>query len=305
MYDRDFPDGISFMSAAVKRKGRRTEDVHILGSSTTWEAILGADKKVPEWLEGSPVSRELARHQIAHVGIMKARAPFRIVRHDQSGTFLMACLSGEGEVLSDGEWRTIRAGHACLMPPWVMNALQCKPGGSWEFAWIRYLESRETNPVVSAHSPVFGKYDGEPLRHGIAGLRAEALADTAPATMGLWSELIHSYVMRFAQPHRRDSRLWKLWKAVDEAPARGWSLQELADEVSVSREHLRRISAKELGRSPMQQVTFIRMQKAARMLATSEEKIETVCRAVGYSSVQTFSSTFLKWMGRRPSAHRR
>jgi hypothetical protein len=110
-----------------------------------------------------------------------------------------------------------------------MNAFHCKPGGTWEFAWVRYLESRETNPVVSAHSPVFGKYEGEPLRHGIAGLRAEALAEAAPATMGLWSELIHGYVMRFAQPHRRDSRLWKLWKAVDEAPARAWSLHELAD----------------------------------------------------------------------------
>ena len=293
------------MGTAGKRKVTQTEDVHALGAGTTWEAVLGSEKNAPEWLGGSPLTRELSRHQIAHAGIMKARAPFRIVRHDQSGTFLMACLSGEGEVLSDGGWRTIRAGHACLMPPWVMNAFHCKPGGKWEFAWVRYLESRETNPVVSAHSPVFGKYEGEPLRHGIAGLRAEALAEAAPATMGLWSELIHDYVMRFAQPHRRDSRLWKLWKAVDEAPARGWSLQELADEVSVSREHLRRICAKELGRSPMQQVTFIRIQKAARMLATSEEKIETVCRAVGYSSVQTFSNTFLKWMGRRPSGHRR
>jgi AraC-like DNA-binding protein len=293
------------MATTLKRKGRQSEDVHVLGASTTWEAVLGAEKTAPDWLGGSPVSRELARHSIAHAGIMKARAPFRIVRHDQSGTFLMACLRGEGEVLSDGGWRVIRAGQACLMPPWVMNSFHCKPGGTWEFAWVRYLESRETNPVVSAHSPVFGKYDGEPLRHGISGLRAEALDTAAPAAMGLWSELINGYVTRFAQPHRRDSRLWKLWKAVDDAPARSWSLNELAEVVAMSSEHLRRICAKELGRSPMQQVTFIRMQKASHLLATSEEKIETVCRAVGYSSVQTFSTTFLKWMGRRPSEHRR
>ena len=292
------------MGAVEKRKARQTEDVHVLGADTIWEAVLGAERVAPAWLGGSPLSRELARHQIAHAGIMKAREPFRIVRHDQSGTFLMVCLSGEGDVLSDGGWRTIRAGYACLMPPWVMNAFHCKPGGTWEFVWVRYLESRETNPVVSAHSPVFGIYDGEPLRHSIGGLRAEAIAGAAPASMSLWSDLIHGYVMRFAQPHRHDSRLWKLWKAVDEAPARDWSLQELASEVSVCREHLRRICAKELGRSPMQQVTFIRMNKAAHMLATSDEKIETVCRAVGYSSVQTFSNTFLKWMGRRPSGYR-
>ena len=293
------------MRVAIKRKEMHTDDVHFLGASTRWKAVLGAEKRIPDWLCSSPLSRELARHQIAHTGIMNARAPFRIVRHDQSGTFLMACLDGEGEVLSDGCWRMIRAGQACLMPPWVMNAFHCKPGGTWEFAWVRYIESRQTSPVASAHSPVFGIYDGEPLRHSIAGLHAESITVAAPAAMGLWSDLIHGYVMRFAQPHRRDSRLWKVWKAVDDEPARPWSLQELAVEAFVSREHLRRICAKELGRSPMQQVTFIRMQKAARMLATSEEKIETVCRTVGYSSVQTFSNTFLKWMGRRPSGHRR
>ncbi len=293
------------MGAARKAKDQQAKDVHILGSGTTHSAVLGAEMPPPSWLHASPLCEELSHHQIAHVGIMKAEEPFRIVRHNQSGTFLIACLRGEGRVLSDGGWRTITAGHACLMPPFVMNAFHCEPGKPWEFAWVRYLESRETNPVVSAHSPVFGAYAGEPLRNCIEGLRAEAQSESAPATMGLWAEMIHGYVMRFAQPHRRDPRLWKLWKAVDGDPARKWSLYELADAASVSREHLRRICAKELGRSPMQQVTFIRMQKAAHLLATTDEKIDTICRAVGYGNPYTFSNTFLKWIGRRPSKHRR
>jgi transcriptional regulator GlxA family with amidase domain len=169
---------------------------------------------------------------------------------------------------------------------------------------VRYAESKERNPVVSANSPVFGKYGGEALQHAIGGLHAEASSEASPAAMNLWTELIQGCVTRFSQPHRQDRRLWKLWKTVEGAPGRNWSLAELAHAVSVSKEHLRRICTRELGRSPMQQVTFIRMQHAARMLATTDEKIETVCRAVGYSNPHTFSNTFLKWMGRRPSQHR-
>jgi AraC-like DNA-binding protein len=279
-------------------------DVNVLGADTVYAAVLSNGKNTPGWLSKSPISRELSQHHIAHAGVMKARAPYEIVRYDQSGTFLMACLDGEGEVLRDGDWLTITAGQACLLPPFVKNAFRCKPGKKWVFAWVRYLESREISPVVSVHSPVFGMYKGEPLLRAIEGLRAEALAEAMPASMGLWADLIHGYVMRFAQPHKRDSRLWKLWKAVEKDPAHDWSLTELAEAACVSREHLRRICLKELGRSAIQQVTFIRMQIAARMLATGDEKIETVCRAVGFKSPQSFSNTFLKWIGRRPSEHR-
>lgn len=292
------------MGSARKAKVAESGDVHILGPGTSFRAVLGALEDVPTWFGDSPRSQELARHNIAHVGVMDARSPFNIVRHDQSGTFLIACVEGAGKVLSDGDWRTITVGHACLLPPFVMNSFHCEPGKPWKFAWVRYTESRERNPIVAANSPVFGKYAGEPLRHAIEGLHSEADSEAIPATMNLWSELIQGYVMRFAQPHRQDRRLWKLWKTVGTAPGRKWSLIELADAVSVSPEHLRRICAKEIGRSPMQQVTFIRMQHAARLLATTDEKIETVCRAVGYSNPHTFSNTFLKWMGRRPSEHR-
>ena len=292
------------MGAADPTNGAGKGDIHLLGARTAFRAVIGALEDPPAWFGDSPASSELARHRIAHVGVMDARQPFNIVRYDQSGTFLIACTEGEGKVLSDGGWRTVTVGHACLLPPFVMNSFHCVPGKRWKFAWVRYAESKERNPVVSANSPVFGKYAGEPLQRAIEGLHAEASSDATPAAMNLWAELIQGYVMRFAQPHRQDRRLWKLWKTVEGAPGRRWSLAELADAVSVSQEHLRRICAKELGRSPMQQVTFIRMQHAARMLATTDEKIETVCRAIGYSNPNTFSNTFLKWIGRRPSKHR-
>ncbi len=259
-----------------------------------------------EWMRKGRVCGLLAQHHIAHAGIMEASAPFEVVRGDLSGTFMLACSGGEGAVLTDGNWMRIRAGEACLLPPFVMNAMRCLPGKPWEFAWVRYLESRETQPIVSALSPLAGAYDAAPLRAAIMGLHAECAGNAgAPAALHHWCELVHHYVLRFAQPHQPDDRLWRVWQQVEGNLAGNWTLGELARIACVSEEHLRRLCRKQLGRSPMQHLTFLRLKHARHLLSVTDEKVETISRAVGFETVSAFSSTFKKWIGWRPSDLRR
>lgn len=258
-----------------------------------------------DWLRGQPVCPLLAQHHIAHVEIVEASDRSRILRRDQSGTFMLACLSGGGLVLADGRWQPVAAGQACLLPPFVTNGLKNTGCNPWRICGVRYLESRETVPIVTQRSPVVGEFDPEPLRSAIEGLHAECLGGGAPAEMHLWTELIHSYVLRFAQPHQTEPRLWKLWDQVDATLDHPWSLDELAARACFSKEHLRKLCRRELGRTPMQQVTFLRMQRARHLLSTTHEKVESVSRQVGYANPFTFSNTFKKWIGWRPSEVRR
>ena len=54
----------------------------------------------------------------------------------------------------------------------------------------------------------------------------------------------------------------------------------------------------------MHQVIYLRMQHAAKLLATTGDKIETIATAVGYENPFVFSTTFKKWVGWRPSDYR-
>ena len=257
------------------------------------------------WLMAGPVCPLLGQHQISHVGVMKAAPPFEVVRSDQSGAFMLACFAGEGVVLADGQWKRIQAGQACLQPAFVTNSLKCVPGKPWEFAWVRYQESRERPPIVSSLSPLTGVFDALPLKSAIEGLHAEACGAGNASALHHWAELIHLYVLRFAQPRTPDPRLWKLWQTVEPKLEQAWTLGGLAAIACVSEEHLRRLCRKELGRSPMQHLTHLRLRRAAHLLSTTDEKVESVARAVGFESAFTFSNTFKKWIGWRPSDHRR
>ncbi|MBB5349926.1 AraC-like DNA-binding protein [Haloferula luteola] len=283
---------------------RSSNDIEVFGAAPRFHVVRADDRDLRPWMMEGKLCPLLAQHKIAHVGIMEAGRPFEIIRNNQGGTFMLACFSGEGLVLSEGRWTRIRSGEACLQPPFVANAIKVDGPDIWKFAWVRYHEDREQLPILSSNSPVSGKFHAEPLRSAIIGLHEEASAGASPSAMHHWTELIHHYVVSFAQPHRGDSRLWRVWQAVEADLKHPWTLHELAGIACVSEEHLRRISKKELGRSPMKHLTYLRFQRAMRLLSDTDDKIEVIAHEVGFENPFTFSNTFKQWFGWRPSEHR-
>jgi AraC-like DNA-binding protein len=280
-------------------------DVQVFGGKTRYRVIRADLEDARSWLDKGKHCQLLQQHHISHVGVMEAVAPFEIVRTNLGGTYMIACIEGEGVVLVDGAWKKIRANQACLQPPFMMNAMKCLPGKPWKFAWVRYDESREVHPIISSESPVIGSYASGSLQAAIEGLYLESGGEAVPALLHHWTELIHSYVVRFAQPHRQDPRLWEVWRKVEAQLSHNWTLAEIAKLARMSGEHLRRVCQKELGRSPMQHLTFLRLHKAQHLLSVTDDKVEYIAREVGFESVSTFSNTYKKWVGWRPSEQRK
>ncbi|MEW6301876.1 MAG: AraC family transcriptional regulator [Verrucomicrobiota bacterium] len=256
------------------------------------------------WLAKAALCPALGQHQIAHLGICEAMAPYQVVRTRQSGTYFLACYAGEGRILVDGRWQVCRAGTACLLPPHILNAFHAVPGSPWNFAWVRYQQPPEQRPIASSSSPMLARFDAEPLRAAVLGLFHECSHSADATAVHHWVELVHTYVLRFAQPVRMEDRLWKLWEKVAANLSDEWTLEKLAAEAHVSAEHLRRLCRRQIGRSPMHQVIYLRIRRAAELLAATDAKIETIASEVGYQNPFVFSTTFKKWIGLRPSDYR-
>ncbi len=279
-------------------------EIHIHGGQTTFQVVRAHVRDSRPWLKGAPVCQALATHQIVHAGVMLAREPYQIVRQHPSGVYFLACVEGEGKVLVDGRWQRCAAGMAVALPAFMANAFHAVKGHDWRCVWVRYEQAPDQRPLLSSSSPLMAGFDGWPLYHAVDGLVAEAQSVAAPAAMFHWVELIQMNVARFVQPWQQDDRLSRLWERVSKHVGRDWTLPALAAEVHVSPEHLRRLCRKALGRSPMQHVIWLRMRKAAELLASTDAKVDAVARQVGYVNPFVFSNTFKKWIGWRPSEHR-
>lgn len=281
----------------------RIREIHMLGKNTSYELAKADDHDPRPWLQQAPLCAELARHSITHCGIMHAVPPMEIARVEPSGSFFLACVSGSGEMLMDSTWRQLGAGQACLQPPFLANSLRARRR-KWTFCWVRYRDDHASNPIAGLHSPTRAAFDAEPLEHAIRGLIAEAEGKQIAVALRHWVDLIHSYVTGFAEPFRSQDQLQKVWRLVADDLSSAWPLARIAAAAGVSKEHLRRRTQKFLGRSPGQHLMHLRMRHAAHLLATTNLDHTQIAVEVGFTTPYSFSNTFHRWTGLRPSAYR-
>jgi AraC-like DNA-binding protein len=140
------------------------------------------------------------------------------------------------------------------------------------------------------------------------GLYHECSRERQAAAIDQWVKLVHGYVLRFAEPRRIDDRIFRLWNKVAADLRRPWTNAELAREVHLSEKQLERLCRRELGRTPRQQLIWLRMRRAAELLAGDAAKlatikVATVATEVGYENPFVFSTVFKRCMGWSPSEH--
>jgi AraC-like DNA-binding protein len=275
------------------------------GPETHLRGVKAPQVEYRPWLASFATCPALTEHQIAHVGLMEAAYPYKIVRTRQNSTYFLACDGGRGKVLIDGKWRTCDKGMACLLPAHTLNAFHALPGIKWEFSWVCYVQPPDQRSFFHTTTPVLARFDATALRMAIQGLLHECGHHPGPGLAQRWVGLIQDYVMRFARPAGVDHSLMALWERVTLALASTWTLNDLAHAAGYSKEHLRRLCHRELGRSPMHHVIYLRMRKASELLTATNDTVEAVARAVGYDNPFVFSNTFQKWVGWRPSEYRR
>lgn len=272
--------------------------------TSPWQETTIDGPRTRRWSLDAKQCPDLAEHHIAWLGLDTVFAPYRRVRLAPSGSFILACLAGEGRVLLEGREQRIAAGQLCLAPPRVLNAFHAVPGRRWEFAWVRYHELPPMKPLVGAGSPLRLATGAEELGRVIAGLRSEWDGERDLNLLRHWINLVHGLTRRLARPWRSESRIAELWDVVARDLAADWKLTTLARRSALSAEHLRRVCRRELGRTPMEHVTYMRVQRAQELLETTNDKLEAIAPRVGYHSATVFSRAFARVVGQTPSAYR-
>ena len=287
----------------MSRTDQQLSETDIRPASAVVSMIRADAADSRAWLAKAVVCPALAAHQIRHLAVVHMPSPFEIVRMKLGGSYFLACFGGEGRVLVDGRWAKCRPGHAVLLPPATLHAFHTAPGKTWDFCWVRYQERSGQKPLASAQTPLIARFDPEPLRLAILGLHHECFAASRSATIDRWIDLIQHYVLRFAEPASLDPRLSQLWERVSASLGDPWTIAEMARCVHFSEKHLQRLCQRELGRSPRQQLIWLRMRRAAELLRTRGSKIETIASQVGYQNPFVFSTTFKRIMGWSPSEY--
>jgi len=214
--------------------------------------------------------------------------------------------------------------HALLDPlPWeVMPLLRHGGGGARTDIVCGYLHSEDPlfDPAMRALPPVFVvRLSAGAAAGWVQASIAYSLEEAAPPTNKSKSlistrlpELVLIEVLRVhlatapAADHGwiaalRDPVLAPALSLLHHAPARRWTVADLASGAAVSRSLLDARFRQVLGRSPIRYLTEWRMHLAEDLLATTDSAVVTVARRVGYDSEDAFSRAFKRERGLSPS----
>ena len=82
------------------------------------------------------------------------------------------------------------------------------------------------------------------------------------------------------------------------------SLEKLASRAAMSRRNFTRVFAAELGTAPAQYVEQIRVEGARHLLEETEQGVEGIASACGFSSAELMRRAFLRTIGIAPSQYR-
>ena len=102
-----------------------------------------------------------------------------------------------------------------------------------------------------------------------------------------------------------DERVSPALAAVIAAPGEPWTLERLAEASRMSRASFARHFAELSPMTPMDVVTALRMDLAARLLRETPRSLERIGEACGYASRAAFGKTFKRVHGISPAAFRR
>ena len=102
-------------------------------------------------------------------------------------------------------------------------------------------------------------------------------------------------------PQAKDKRLGKILRHVENNLGETILFSNVAHEFGYSERSLSRLFQKDLGMSFIQYYTIRRILRAIELLLERKLSVKEVAEEVGYNSVPTFSNTFFKILGQRPS----
>jgi AraC-like DNA-binding protein len=169
-----------------------------------------------------------------------------------------------------------------VFPPVFVVRPKPGPGADWVRANVEYaLAQADASPLGPDAIPT-----RLPEMLLIEVLRLHLA--TAPALDRGWIAALHDPVLNPALA------------ALHAAPARKWTVAELASSAAVSRSQLDDRFRQVLGRSPIRYLTEWRLHLARELLASTDLGVAVIARRIGYDAEEAFSRAFKRANGDSP-----
>jgi AraC-like DNA-binding protein len=264
----------------------------------------------------APVTRDLILTSIGH--FPQAAGHFITRPHGlKDETILIYCAEGEGWCHLSEKQQHIAPGTAIIIPAGTPHNYGAAENNPWTIFWVHFMGIRVKdylNVILSDtyHNSLYLHHTGEILHHFES---LYSLLDSSRSSAGmvalstsLANFLGHIALYRSPMQPIRTSGIDRVQQTIPfmrRHITSDISVCELAGIAELSIPHYSTLFRSLTGSSPKAYFLHLKMQEAARMLATSNLTVQDIATHIGIQDPYYFSRIFKKIMKKPPSEYRK
>ncbi len=242
----------------------------------------------------------------AAVGITYPDADYCVSREPSRITLFEYVISGEGEVLVDGAWQSVRAGDFYILRCGEAHDYRASRSDPWEKLWVNYVADY-TDSLLSSYGVKSGVYHSESVKVYFEELikltKASSLDEHTAFSI---ADRIHKIIRSAAIENERSETEDKygIRRLISTYIYKKINLDELAEKLHMSKSNMIREFKKSYGVTPYNYLLEQKMESAKILLKETKLSIREIADKLCIFDEHYFSTVFYKKVGIRPREYR-
>ncbi len=247
----------------------------------------------------------------------KARFHFRKRIEGSEQNILIYCVDGKGWISVEGKRFEVSKNQYFLIPKGISHQYGSNDNDPWSIYWVHfsgdlasmfYDISGKTNSIapseisrieerIMLYNEMFINLD--------MGYSFENLEYANVCLLHFLASFKYVSQFRLIRKAKEEDRIEKAIIYMKENLKGKITLHDLAERAGLSPSHFTLLFRKKTGRSPMDYLIYLRIQKACQLLDSTDMRIKEIAQKTGYDDPYYFSRIFTKLMGKSPGKYRK
>ncbi|GAA3612846.1 AraC family transcriptional regulator [Flavivirga amylovorans] len=282
--------------------------------SFTGEKILVIPKKSIKILKKHTFTRGL---YVTDVGFFpNAKYHYRERGQGCSEYILILCVKGSGWIEINGKRNFIHKNQYHIIPPNTTHKYASNHDKPWSIYWIHFGGENTDHFILPYNYPRILNNDintkledqfhlFEEIYYTLeAGLSLNNLEYSSVILINLLGSLKYLSLYRKNRKIYRKDPISKATIYMKDNLNQNITVRDLAIHCGFSVSHFCLLFKKHTDHTPIEHLTFLRIQKACHLLDYSTLRINEIARTIGYEDPYYFTRVFKNTMGKSPSSYR-
>ena len=269
-----------------------------------WQDVLEIGPECNERFIDWQKAPELQNLDVRLCGFSQLEGHYRVGRTDPIANTLLYSVDGAIELYTPEGRQTVEKSQLIILPAHRPFLIELK-SPFWTMTWYDLEDTPRWSELCANRPAVEYCPNGRQLFHALAVIYYERNANLRCPSVNY----LEHYLLETLNAPRNQSnefqRSHQLFRDVEKQLHKTWTVEAMCKLIHYSSAHLHRLCQKRFGRSPLQQVIQLRMERAKYLLTNTAWPLAQIAEQLGYQDLFSFSKRFKKSVLDSPASYRK